>query len=149
MLSQKFGIYYRLFTSVLLCTQTLHQQWLHTRTWYKKHQKCEMLKLWRRLCAKQLRWQSCHLGGSYLFMKYDVFIQNAEFFLRIELISFKSYWKFSLLYKSVFYKDLQLGLLYIELDGMLCGYWIVVDTNSTVHETFILIRKLVRGIKSK
>ena len=27
-------------------------------------------------------------GGSYLFMKYDVFIQNAEFFLGIELISF-------------------------------------------------------------
>ena len=28
-------------------------------------------------------------GGSYLFMKYDVFIQDAEFFLGIELISFK------------------------------------------------------------
>ena len=27
--------------------------------------------------------------GSYLFMKYDVFIQNAEYFLGIELISFK------------------------------------------------------------
>ena len=25
-------------------------------------------------------WQSCHLGGSYLFMKYDVFRQNAEYF---------------------------------------------------------------------
>ena len=28
-------------------------------------------------------------GGSYLFMKYDVFRQNAEFFKGIELISFK------------------------------------------------------------
>ena len=28
-------------------------------------------------------------GDSYLFMKYDVFIQNAEFLLGIELISFK------------------------------------------------------------
>ena len=26
-------------------------------------------------------------GGSYLFMKYDVFRQNAEFFLGIELIN--------------------------------------------------------------
>ena len=28
-------------------------------------------------------------GGGYLFMKYDVFRQNVEFFKRIELISFK------------------------------------------------------------
>ena len=42
-----------------------------------------------RFCpAKRLHWQRCHLGGSYLFMKYDV-IQNAEFFLGIELINFK------------------------------------------------------------
>ena len=38
----------------------------------------------------RLHWQSCHLGGSHLFMKYDVFRQNAEFFLGIELISFKT-----------------------------------------------------------
>ena len=37
-------------------------------------------KLCRRLCAKQLHRQSCLLGGSYLFMKYDVFRQNAIFF---------------------------------------------------------------------
>ena len=111
MLSQKFWINYRPFPSVVLCTQTLHQQWLHTRACYKNHRpatimvislslrfvdqigtsvrfwqkKSEMLKLWRRLWAKRLHWQSCHLGGSYLFMKYDVFIQNAEFFLGIEL----------------------------------------------------------------
>ena len=30
------------------------------------------------------------LGGSFLFMKYDVFRQNADFFLRMELISFKA-----------------------------------------------------------
>ena len=29
---------------------------------------------------KRLHWQSYHLGGSYLFMKYDVFRQNADFF---------------------------------------------------------------------
>ena len=102
----KFWINYRPFTIVVLCTQTLHQQWLHTRTCYKNHRsatimvikiehkiidqigvicqflakKSVMLKLWRRLCAKRLHWQSCHLGGSYLFMKFDVFRQNAEFF---------------------------------------------------------------------
>ena len=117
MLSQKFWINYRSFTSVVLCTQTLHQQWLHTRACYKNHRpatimvislslrfvdqigtsvrfwpkKSEMLKLWRRLWAKWLHWQSCLLGGSYLFMKYDVFIQIAEFFLGIELISFNTY----------------------------------------------------------
>ena len=37
MLSQKFWINYRSFTSVVLCTQTLHQQWLHTRACYKNH----------------------------------------------------------------------------------------------------------------
>ena len=40
--------------------------------------------LWRRLCGKQLHWQSCRLGGggggSYLFTKYDVFKHNADFF---------------------------------------------------------------------
>ena len=35
MLSQKFWIKSKPFTSVVLCTQTLHQQWLHTRTYYK------------------------------------------------------------------------------------------------------------------
>ena len=37
MLSQMFWINYRSFTSVVLCTQTLHQQWLHTRECYKIH----------------------------------------------------------------------------------------------------------------
>ena len=37
MLSEKFLINYRSFTSVVLRTQTLHQQWLHTRTCYKKY----------------------------------------------------------------------------------------------------------------
>ena len=37
MLSLKFWINYRSFISVVLCTQTLHQQWLHTRTCYKSH----------------------------------------------------------------------------------------------------------------
>ena len=32
--------------------------------------------------SKRLHWQSCRLGSSYLFMKYDVFRQNADFFLR-------------------------------------------------------------------
>ena len=114
MLSQKFWINYRYVTFVVPCTQTLHQPWLHTRACYKNHPpatimvirlslrfvdqistsvrfwpKKWMLKLWRRLWAKRLHWQSCHLGRSYIFMKYDVFIQNAEFFLGIELISFK------------------------------------------------------------
>ena len=39
----------------------------------------EMLALWRRLCTKWLHWQSCRLGGSYFFMRYDVFRQNADF----------------------------------------------------------------------
>ena len=39
----------------------------------------EMLKLCRRLCAKTAPLQSCRLGGSYLFMKYDVFRQNVFF----------------------------------------------------------------------
>ena len=30
-------------------------------------------------------------GGSYLFMKYDVFRQNADFFKGMELISFNSF----------------------------------------------------------
>ena len=94
MLSQKFWINYRSFTSVALYTQTLHQQWLHTRACYKNHRpatimagykfefkicrpnrhvskilskKSEMLKLWRRVWAKRLHWQSCHLGG-FLFI---------------------------------------------------------------------------------
>ena len=50
--------------------------------------KCEII---RRLCAKRLHWQSCLLGGSYLFMKYDVFRQNAEFFKEWSLISFKKF----------------------------------------------------------
>ena len=37
MLSQKFWINYRFFSSVVLCTQTLHQQWLHIRACYKNH----------------------------------------------------------------------------------------------------------------
>ena len=37
MLSQKFSINYRSFTSVVLYTQTLHQQSLHTRACYKNH----------------------------------------------------------------------------------------------------------------
>ena len=40
----------------------------------------EMLELWRRLCVKRLHWQSCRLGSSYIFMKYDVFRQNADLF---------------------------------------------------------------------
>ena len=32
------------------------------------------------VCSKRLHWQSCRLGGSHLFMKYDVFRQNADFF---------------------------------------------------------------------
>ena len=34
------------------------------------------------------QWQSCRLGGSYLFMKYDGFRQNADFFKGMEMISF-------------------------------------------------------------
>ena len=33
----RYRINYRSFTSVVLCTQTLHQQWLHTRACYKNH----------------------------------------------------------------------------------------------------------------
>ena len=40
----------------------------------------EMLALCRRLCAKRLHWQSCHLRGSYLFMKYDVSDKITDFF---------------------------------------------------------------------
>ena len=43
MLSQKFWINYRPFTSVVLCTQTLHQQWLHTRTCYKNHRSATIM----------------------------------------------------------------------------------------------------------
>ena len=115
MLSQKFWINYRSFTSVVLCTQTLLQQWLHTRACYKNHRPATIMvislslrfvnqigtsvRFWPKKvkcwnfdsdCEQtRLHWQSCHLGGSYLFMKYDVFLQKAEFFLGIELISFK------------------------------------------------------------
>ena len=43
MLSQKFWIKYRSFTSVVLCTQTLHQQWLHTRACYKNHRSATIM----------------------------------------------------------------------------------------------------------
>ena len=39
----KFLINYRPFTSVVLCTQTLHQQWLHTCTCYENHRSATIM----------------------------------------------------------------------------------------------------------
>ena len=39
----KFWINYRPFTSVVLCTQTPHQQWLLTRACYKKHRSAKIM----------------------------------------------------------------------------------------------------------
>ena len=50
-------------------------------------QKSDMLKLLRRSCAKQLYWQSCRLGSSYLLMNYHDFRQNAFFFKEWSLSS--------------------------------------------------------------
>ena len=104
MLSQKFWINYRYFTSVVLCTQTLHQQWLQNRTCYETHRSATIMVIkielkivdqivtsvsfWPKLVkcwnfegdcvpngstGKVATWE-----GSYLFMKYDVFRQNAK-----------------------------------------------------------------------
>ena len=114
MLSQKFWINYRSFTSVVLCTQTLHQQWLHTRACCKNHRPAtimvtslslrfvDQIGTSVRFWPKKVKcWNfegDCEQNGftgkvatwGFLFMKYDVFIQNAEFFLGIELISFNT-----------------------------------------------------------
>ena len=42
-ISKKFWTNYRPFTSVVLCTQTLHQQWLHTRACYKNHRSATIM----------------------------------------------------------------------------------------------------------
>ena len=50
----------------------------------------EMKKLWRWLWAKRHHWQNCCPGGSYLFMKFEVFIQNPDFFQGMECIIFNN-----------------------------------------------------------
>ena len=70
-------------TSLVLCKQTLHQQWLHTRACYKNHRSATImvislsLRLWTKSTAPLAKLPH---GGSYLFTKYDVSDKMQNFF---------------------------------------------------------------------
>ena len=58
--------------------------WINLRTFYQSvtssvfDQKKENAETWRiQLCAKRYHWQSCHLVGPYLFMRYGGLSENA------------------------------------------------------------------------
>ena len=116
MLSQKFWINYRPFTSVALCTPTLHQQWLHTRACYKNHRPATIMvislslrfvdqistsvrfwpKMWNAETLKAIVSKTAPLAklppGGFLFI-HEIwrFHTKCRIFLGIELSSFKIY----------------------------------------------------------
>ena len=93
--------------------------------------------------AKRLHWQSCHQGGSYLFMKYDVFRQNAEFFLGIKLISFNFFLKWSLCieqYDIINYVDGRFRSFSLWINKNIeqfCAFWYIYFNRKLCLKIFI------------